>query len=676
MADLRSDIVGRVNRLPVKPSEKGALLPLMEAISNSIHSVTEQYGPATAKKGHITVTVARADDQDDHPVHGFDIEDNGAGFTPANYLSFLTPDSRFKEKKGGKGVGRLAWLKVFKQITVDSTFRDKQKLMQREFSFQLTEVDQVPDKPPRDATGQRQRTIISFRGFTSDFDRRCPAKGETIAHRIISHFVPLFVTGNAPKITLIDGEDTLNVESMFAEAIVDQTTTTVQVDDDGTIHTLELWNLKCKKVARFHSGGHNFAFLSANTRSVVEYTLDEQLGLRTLDGEYVYLGCVSGDYLDRHVNAERSAFAFDGKELDVIKKAVARGAREYLTEYVRASLDHKAHVAREIIAENPQFLYVEPQISSFTEALQPNCIKKEDIFVELARNRFRRQKKFADVGKEIATKRTIGAALDEKISQYQEYIRDEKKGALAEYVVRRKAVLDLFETFLEYEDADSERYKKEEAIHQLICPMRVDSHALEIDDHNLWMLDDRLAFSHYFSSDLEVRKFCEVASTERPDLAFFFSTCVAWREAEGTDTVVIVEFKRPMREDYSKGKDPVQQVLHYVKTLKSAKGLKDVRGKAIRGINDGTAFHCYIVCDITDELEERIIGRLQKTPDGEGYFGYQQNPNAYIELLPYGKLLRDARKRNVVFFDKLGITNVVGEDAGHTNAWRLREAVS
>ena len=131
-----------------------------------------------------------------------------------------------------------------------------------------------------------------------------------------------------------------------------------------------------------------------------------------------------------------------------------------------------------------------------------------------------------------------------------------------------------------------------------------------------------------------------------------------------------------MREDYAKGKDPVQQVLHYVKTLKSAKGLKDVRGKAIRGISEGTAFHCYIVCDITEELEERIIGRLQKTPDGEGYFGYQQNPTAFIEILPYGKLLRDARKRNVVFFDKLGITNIVGEDAAHTAVWRLREAVS
>jgi hypothetical protein len=56
-----------------------------------------------------------------------------------------------------------------------------------------------------------------------------------------------------------------------------------------------------------------------------------------------------------------------------------------------------------------------------------------------------------------------------------------------------------------------------------------------------------------------------VDSDDRPDLAFFYDSCVAWREREETDTVVLVEFKRPMREDYSKGKDPVQQVLSYVK---------------------------------------------------------------------------------------------------------------
>ena len=223
--------------------------------------------------------------------------------------------------------------------------------------------------------------------------------------------------------------------------------------------------------------------------------------------------------------------------------------------------------------------------------------------------------------------------------------------------MRRKSVLDLFERYLEYKDDAEQKYQREDALHSLICPMRVDSSTITIEDHNLWLLDDRLAFFNFFASDQELKKYAGVESEERPDLAFFYDTCAAWRETENSDTVIVVEFKRPMRDDYSKGKDPVQQVLHYVKRLQDEKTIPDHKGRVIRGINSGTAFHCYVVVDITPQLEDLIIGRFFKTPDGQGYFGYTQNPSAYVEIVPYGKILNDARLRNTIFFQKLGITN-------------------
>jgi hypothetical protein len=42
MADLEPDIVGRVMRLPLKPSETNALLPLHEAFSNALHAVRDR----------------------------------------------------------------------------------------------------------------------------------------------------------------------------------------------------------------------------------------------------------------------------------------------------------------------------------------------------------------------------------------------------------------------------------------------------------------------------------------------------------------------------------------------------------------------------------------------------------------------------------------------------------
>ena len=179
-----------------------------------------------------------------------------------------------------------------------------------------------------------------------------------------------------------------------------------------------------------------------------------------------------------------------------------------------------------------------------------------------------------------------------KVEEYTGYIADEKRGALAEYVTKRKAVLDLFETLLEFADPEKETYNKEEALHQLFCPMRVDSSRLTIDDHNLWLLDDRLAFFNYFASDMLLSQYTISESDERPDLALFYNSCVAWREREGTDTIILVEFKKPMREDYSKGKDPIQQVLGYVERLQKSESEVDIRGRQILGIGPSTSFHC------------------------------------------------------------------------------------
>ena len=38
-----------------------------------------------------------------------------------------------------------------------------------------------------------------------------------------------------------------------------------------------------------------------------------------------------------------------------------------------------------------------------------------------------------------------------------------------------------------------------------------------------------------------------------------------------------------------------------------------------------------------------------------GYFGFNQNYNAYIEVFSFDRLLNSAKERNRAFFDKLGL---------------------
>ena len=48
------------------------------------------------------------------------------------------------------------------------------------------------------------------------------------------------------------------------------------------------------------------------------------------------------------------------------------------------------------------------------------------------------------------------------------------------------------------------------------------------------------------------------------------------------------------------------------------------------------------------------MGILQRhdDPDKQGYYGYHTNHRVYYEVMDYGKMLSDAKKRNSIFFDK------------------------
>jgi hypothetical protein len=187
--------------------------------------------------------------------------------------------------------------------------------------------------------------------------------------------------------------------------------------------------------------------------------------------------------------------------------------------------------------------------------------------------------------------------------------------------------------------------------------MQADSADLGFEDHNLWIVDDRLAFFDYFTSDKKLKDFTDIDGLDRPDMALFYEGCFAWRRASNhTDSIVLVEFKRPGRDDYTDQDAPVRQVINYIKKFKSGSTIKDKKGKTISSITDATTFHVYIVADLTSSLLTSIEGMsFANTPDNAGRVAYITNPHALVEIVSYEKLLSDAKTRNAIFFEKLGI---------------------
>ena len=184
--------------------------------------------------------------------------------------------------------------------------------------------------------------------------------------------------------------------------------------------------------------------------------------------------------------------------------------------------------------------------------------------------------------------------------------------------------------------------------------MRTTSDDVPYDQQNLWIIDERLSYHGFLASDMPLNTVSTLTNTSesRPDL-MIFERALSFAEDDAVlNSLVIVEFKKPDRSDYRK-EDPVDQVYRLIREIKSGH-FKDKTGREIKVQSDRIPANAYVICDTTKEVE--IIAQnkgMLPTPDRLSYYGYNQNLSAYVEIISYAKLLRDAKKRNRILFDKL-----------------------
>jgi len=184
------------------------------------------------------------------------------------------------------------------------------------------------------------------------------------------------------------------------------------------------------------------------------------------------------------------------------------------------------------------------------------------------------------------------------------------------------------------------------------------------DSCNLWLIDERLAFHNYLGSDktLKSMPITDIDSTKEPDLlslkVFDNPILVDDKTSFPLGSISVVEIKRPMRNDMREGedKDPIDQALGYVERIRDGQ-VKTKSGLLIPKNHDVPAY-CYVVCDLTPTMIKRCKNfSLTMTPDGMGFFGFNPNYKAYIEVISFNQLVKSAKERNRAFFDKLGLPN-------------------
>ena len=175
------------------------------------------------------------------------------------------------------------------------------------------------------------------------------------------------------------------------------------------------------------------------------------------------------------------------------------------------------------------------------------------------------------------------------------------------------------------------------------------------------IVDERLAFHHYLASDkrLESLEAAAVVGLDRPDLVAF-NKPAAFAEALTEalySSIVIVEFKQPFRTSYS-DEAPIEQVQRYIDDIVAGKAINPKTTRPI-SLKANHRFFVYIICDMTAGIRQNLKSHdFMDTADGEGKWQYLSNYKAYVELIPFEKLVRDAEKRNQAFFDNLDLPSI------------------
>lgn len=658
-------LAGRVKNFPLPKNRP--LVPLYEAVVNSLHSIEERRTEDQSfKDGKIVIDIVRSPqisllkDTELSPIEGFTITDNGIGFTERNIQSFLESDSTYKADIGGKGVGRFSWLKAFASVPVSSIFKDDGIFVKREFVFSLDNL-YIDDTLVECENSDDYSTSITLDTYLSEYRKDVPKQINTIAMRIVQHCLVYFLDNNCPKIIIRDENDSIVLNQMFKEKFKTEDATMAFLINGVKFNLL---NVKIEE--RAFPG--NRLYLCANNRLVDSKDLEKQIV--DLDGQiferngFWYIGVLTSQYLDKHVDMNRLSFNMpdsgtslvDEVSLEEIINDSCTYVEKYLCEYLAPITQEKSKRIEEYVTTvAPQFRHLLKYMSDRVASIKPKLTddKLDDALYEIKREFDRSTKKEQKVLLEQLDETSMSADEYERFFQDQiEKISDANSAVLAEYVTHRRVIIELLERGLRRK-ADG-KFNIEKYMHNLIYPMKYTADEIDYEAHNLWLIDEKLSYCSFISSDIP---FDNDYKQERTDILILDNpVAVSDDKNDGTifDTIIIFELKRPMRDDYTDSDNPITQLYGYVRKIRNGEAT-DKYHRPIR-VNASTKYYLYAVCDVTSKME-RFIEQYSftPTPDTLGYYDFNKIYNAYFEILSYDKILHDAKKRNRVLFDKLGI---------------------
>jgi hypothetical protein len=655
---------------------KDALLPLFECIVNSVISLMQSNQP----NKEIQVKLIRGDSPTQTnianmmTIHSIVVSDNGIGFTDKNFNSFETPFSKTLKEFGCKGIGRFTVLAAFKSIKVRSNYLEHKTWKYRE--FECDAVNEVKTTRFEDSTENVFRTNVElidcFNPLVKD---KTALTIDEISQEIMRHCLIYYLGGDLPLIRLFDADDNKGevINELFSRVSKEHE----RVFKVGS-NSFKAYITKAPKEG---NRKNHYVYYCANSRvvglptsigklnSLFSYPIGQNGQLFFLD---IY---IVSDYLNKYVYKVRNGFSipqekenklFEYSDLvsfeeiedelvNILEQEYAPHVNETkersqseLQTYIKDKAPRYASLAR-----NPELL----------NSIPPNLSddKKEEFLYRIS---FNARKTVEKNLQDFIDNRQISEESIEKIKKDIQEKTAYDVDSLADYMMRRKAIIELFDKFLE---ADNEgKYKLEEDIHNLIFPMGFTNDEVSYETHNLWLLDERFLTYKFVASDKSITSISEKKSSKEPDLIMLkekpmmFDNPIGFGDKSNGElnSMVIFEFKRPGQTAHQKKKEDYRWefsdlVEPYFDDFLYSPNKKNYKGKQVVLKNETPKFG-FIIIDVLPPLLERynIDKGWQKTPFGT-FYKMEAKKNMHLEVMTFSKLIEYAKSRHMPFFDKL-----------------------
>ena len=452
-----------VNNLQIPYSK--TLYPLFEAISNSIDAIEDLN---ESDNGEIIVTFERLPqtelvfDDANHerlPIQNILIEDNGIGFNEKNFNAFNELSTESKKGRGGKGLGRVCWLKVFAKAEIQSSFSYNESVAYRKFQFSKKKVPiKVIEYSPT-IKDTKLKTSVKLIDCKKEYKQHIPKRRRTLALEIITHFLPYFMTSKIPKITLREkGLDDIQLD-LFFEEFHKESSKQDALDING-----EIFNVVHSKIKRRTDGNdrHRLHYIAdgrvVNSENITQEKV-HQIPDRFIedDEDHVYVGYVEADYLNSKVNQTRDGFIIEKSVSvndmfniigwDEIHEAIFQSIESYLHDHIGKAREEKNKKIKEYISTEAQiYKYIFNEHEEELDRISTSDIKKKRLDTklhEIHTSLKKEYKKKADEILGIPPGQISKEEYQEKIKKIIQGINSSGKAELAQYIMHRKVILSL-----------------------------------------------------------------------------------------------------------------------------------------------------------------------------------------------------------------------------------------